>query len=155
MRSDKSNAHHAVGKVDPNDQPIFVPGNVKNDAAISQDASAGKWCLYLVGSGPICLQGLSIPSHSRLDGVRIARRTFPESSQRGQSDDAHDRIIVPQWDCCNHGYVTAAVLRFWRLTSRSPASAAGASRVQQQVMRLALRQARSSKQQWGLADHPV
>ena len=53
MRTDKSDIHDAIGIVNPNHQPVFIPGKIEYDPAVFQDAGALEIRLNFSGRCPV------------------------------------------------------------------------------------------------------
>nr|WP_244150421.1 hypothetical protein [Desulfomicrobium norvegicum] len=97
MCPDKADVNNPVRIIYPNNQSVFVPGNVENHSSILQNAGASQISLDIGWVCPVSLQNKSVPGKQRFFGIRIGRG-FPKNFQCGQSDYSHKSKIVPNWD---------------------------------------------------------
>jgi len=53
VRTNETDIHDTIGIVNPNHQPVFIPGKIEYDPAFFQDAGAFEVCLSFNGRCPV------------------------------------------------------------------------------------------------------
>src|SRR2546430_717920 len=100
MRPDKADIDHTVWIVDPDHDAIFVAGDVKDDAAIPEDAGIADVFFDICGPCPVSLLHLPEPGHQGLAGIGNIAAPIEKRFDRTERDDPHSGHlnIVPTWD---------------------------------------------------------
>jgi len=94
MSADKPDVDDSVRIVDPDDDPVLVPGNIKDNAPIPEDARAANVPFDVRWLCPIGLPYLPKPSHNRLARVGNGSASIKKNLDRAERYDPHDRTLA-------------------------------------------------------------
>src|SRR4051812_40897509 len=92
VRSDEANVDPLASIVDRRDQPIFVSADIEDRAATSQNISASKCLLNVVGRRPVRASNHMDPGPESLFGI-LSPWLDPEVPESADRDDPHSTHI--------------------------------------------------------------